>query len=207
MPPVSREEIKAYLIKRDRRLQALIRRFDYPVAGRKRDVYATLLHSIISQQLSVKAADTILSRVHALFPEHYPTPGLLAAIPASQLRAAGVSRPKIEYLKAVARFALDGGLEYEILRRRTDEEIIEHLTRIRGVGVWTVEMLLIFSFHRHDVFAVGDIGIQNAMIRLYDLREKGRELSSTMRDIAENWRPYRAIVSRYLWQWKGSGYA
>jgi len=206
MPPVSREDIKAYLVKRDRRLQPLIRRLDYPVATRRRDVYATLLHSIISQQLSVKAADTILRRVRELFPEHYPAPGLLAGMPVRRLRAAGVSRPKIQYLKAVARFALDGGLEYETLKRQTDVQIIEHLTQIRGVGRWTVEMLLIFSFHRHDVFAVDDIGIQNAMTRLYDLRVTDRELKATMQEIAENWRPYRAIVSRYLWQWKGNGY-
>lgn len=207
MPPARRDDIKAYLIKKDRQLRPLIKRLDYPVARRNRDVYATLLHSIISQQLSVKAADTILNRVLALFPDNYPNPRVLVGMPAGRLRAAGVSQRKIEYLKAMARFALDGGLEYEFLKRQTDGQIIEQLTQIHGVGVWTVEMLLIFSFHRHDVFAVDDIGIQNAMTRLYDLRVRGRELKSSMLVIAENWRPYRTIVSRYLWQWKGKGYA
>lgn len=206
MPPARREDIKAYLVKKDRQLRPLIDGLDYPVVRRNRDVYATLLHSIISQQLSVKAADSILHRVFALFPENYPEPGYLAGMPTRRLRGAGVSGRKIEYLKAVARFTLEHGLEYEILRRRTDAEIIEHLTGIHGVGVWTVEMLLIFTFNRHDVFAVDDIGIQNAMMRLYDLRDKGRELKSRMLDIAESWRPYRSIVSRYLWQWKAAGY-
>ena len=143
----------------------------------------------------------------ALFPENYPVPGTLADLPAGSLRDAGVSGRKTEYLMAVAQFALDGGLEYDSLKRRTDAQIIEQLSQIRGVGVWTVEMLLIFSFHRHDVFAVDDIGIQNAMTRLYALRVKGRKLKLRMHNIAEHWRPYRAIVSRYLWKWKGSGYA
>jgi len=206
MPPLRREDIKAYLIQRDRRLRSLINQLDFPVARRNRDVYSTLLHSIISQQLSVKAADTIHARVLALFKENYPDPAMLDKMPVTRLRAAGLSRQKTVYLKAVARFALESGIEYEQLKTRTDAQIIEHLTQIHGVGRWTVEMLLIFNFNRSDVFAVDDVGIQNAMSRLYHLDHTGRTLRLEMQRIAENWRPYRAIVSRYLWRWKAMGY-
>lgn len=202
MLPRSREEIKQYLTRRDRRLRPVIQQLAFPVARRTRDVYATLLRSIISQQLSVKAADSIHARVLALFPEYYPDPVLLSKMPVTRLRAAGLSRQKSDYLKAIARFAMDNGMEYATLAKCTDTEIIEYLTQIHGVGRWTVEMLLIFSFQRQDVFAVGDVGIQNAMRRLYGLEYRGTVLKQSMVTIAEHWRPYRAIVCKYLWQWK-----
>lgn len=202
MPPRSREEIKQYLIKQDRKLRPLLAQIAFPVARRNRDVYATLLHSIIAQQLSVKAADTIHARVLALFPDNYPDPMLLRKMPAARLRAAGLSRQKTDYLKAIARFAQDPGLHYPTLAKYTDEQIISHLTQIHGVGRWTVEMLLIFSFNRRDVFSVDDVGIQNAMQRLYGIEHTGRALKQSMLGIAENWRPYRGLVCKYLWRWK-----
>ena len=206
MPPRSREEIKRYLVKQDRKLRPLIKQIAFPVAGRNRDVYATLLHSIIAQQLSVKAASTIHARVIALFPLGYPDPGLLYKMPVTRLRSAGLSRQKADYLKAIARFALDEGLDYPGLARYSDEQLMAHLTSIHGVGRWTVEMLLMFSFNRRDVFSVADVGIQNAMQRLYSIEEKGRRLQELMLRIAENWRPYRAVVCKYLWKWKALDY-
>lgn len=206
MPPRSHDEIKHYLIQRDRTLRPLISQIAFPVARRNRDIYAILLHSIIAQQLSVKAADTIHARVLALFPENYPTPALLRKMPAARLRAAGLSRQKTAYLKAIARFSLDQGMHYPTLAKLTDQQIIAHLTQIHGVGRWTVEMLLIFSFNRKDVFSVDDVGIQNAMARLYGIEQEGRLLKQSMLNIAERWRPYRAIVCRYLWHWKSLRY-
>jgi DNA-3-methyladenine glycosylase II len=202
MPPYSREQIKQYLVKRDRRLRPLIAQLEFPVARRNRDVYATLLRSIISQQLSIKAAHSIHARVYALFADGYPAPEVLYRMHTRRLRAAGLSRQKIDYLKAVACFALEQGMDYATLAKYSDTEIIEHLTQIRGVGRWTVEMLLMFSFQRRDVFAVDDVGIQNAMRGLYGLEHNGKILKRNMLTIAEAWRPYRSIVCKYLWQWK-----
>ena len=202
MPPRGNEAIKQYLIKQDRKLRPLIAQIPFPSARRNRDVYATLLHSIIAQQLSVKAADTIHARVLALFPENYPEPSLLRKMPVTRLRAAGLSRQKTEYLKSIARFAMEEGMAYADLAKYTDEKIIEELTQIHGVGRWTVEMLLIFSFNRRDVFSVDDVGIQNAMRALYGLEQTGKAFKQALVDIAEHWRPYRAIVCKYLWRWK-----
>lgn len=202
MPPYSREQIKQYLVKRDRKLRPLIAQLQFPIARRNRDVYATLLRSIISQQLSIKAANSIHARVYALFDDAYPSPEALYRMHAQRLRSAGLSRQKVEYLKAIARFAMEKGMDYSTLVQCSDTQIIDHLTQIHGVGRWTVEMLLMFSFQRRDVFAVDDVGIQNAMRELYSLDQDGKTLKQTMLTIAEAWRPYRTIVCKYLWQWK-----
>ena len=194
-------------MKRDRKLRPLITQIAFPVARRNRDIYATLLHSVIAQQLSIKAADTIHARVTALFPENYPEPELLKRMSISRLRAAGLSRQKADYLKAIARYAMAGGMEYARLVKCTDTEIIERLTQIHGVGRWTVEMLLMFTFNRRDVFSVDDVGIQNSMRSLYKLEQRGSPLKQTMLAIAEPWRPYRAIVCKYLWRWKALNYS
>lgn len=207
MPPRRHDEIKQYLSKRDRTLRPLIRRIAFPAARRNRDVYATLVHSIIAQQLSIKAADTIHARVKALFPDNYPAPELLINMRLDRLRGAGLSRQKADYLKAIARFAVEEGMEYASLAKYTDTEIVDRLTRIHGVGRWTVEMLLMFTFNRHDVFSVDDVGIQNAMRVLYGLEFTGKTLKHTMLEIAENWRPYRTIVCKYLWRWKALDYS
>lgn len=164
------------------------------------DPYLDLLESILSQQLSVKAAATIFGRLLALFPRRRPTPARLASLTDADLRAAGVSRQKAGYLRHVATFAATGGLRLARLRRLTDEEIIRHLTPIKGVGRWTVEMLLMFTLGRPDVFPADDLGIQNAMKRLYGLRGHGPRLRRRMERIAERWRPHRTLACRHLWR-------
>ena len=166
------------------------------------DPYRDLLQSIISQQLSVKAADTIFARFLALFPRRQPTPARLVALSDEVLRSAGVSRQKAGYLRNVAAFARTGGLRHARLRTYTDEQVIEHLTAIKGVGRWTVEMLLMFTLQRPDIFPVDDVGIQAAMIRLYGLRVRGRALRAHMEQIAARWRPYRTVACHFLWQWR-----
>lgn len=174
-----------------------------PFAPRARpDPYMDLLQSIVSQQLSVKAADTIFQRLLALFPRRYPSPDRLAAMSDDALRAAGVSRQKAGYLRNVAVFARGGGLRLARLRAMTDDEVIAHLTAIKGVGRWTVEMLLMFTLGRPDVFPVDDVGIQAAMIRLYGLRVRGRALRVRMEKIAAAWRPHRTAACQFLWQWR-----
>lgn len=168
----------------------------------QKDIYLALVRSIVGQQLSVKAAATIYQRFLELFPDNYPAPLLVTAATIDKLKTAGLSKQKATYIQNVAQFALNSGLDYEQLNEKTDEEIIKDLVTIKGVGRWTVEMLLMFAFQRPDVFAVDDLGIQQAIKKLYKLEEEGKELKAKMKEIAETWKPYRTLACRYLWQWK-----
>ncbi|MFM7400947.1 MAG: DNA-3-methyladenine glycosylase family protein [Bacteroidota bacterium] len=165
-------------------------------------VYLDLLESIVSQQLSVKASDTIFRRFLLLFDNGYPDPFVLSSMTPEQLRPAGVSQQKAQYILSAARFATEHHLEHTFRDDMPDEEIIKFLTQIAGVGRWTAEMLLMFSLQRQDVFPVDDLGIQHAMVRLFGLQERGRELKNSMIQLAEPWRPWRTTASLYLWRWK-----
>ncbi|MEE8387045.1 MAG: hypothetical protein V3R65_00585 [Acidiferrobacterales bacterium] len=204
MPALNKEQIIQYLLQRDRKLLAVINSVAYPVSRRNKDVYSALLHSIVAQQLSVKAAATIHSRLLGLFPDNEARPDLLMRMPVAKLRGAGLSKQKAGYIKAIAKTARSDGLVYDILSKKSDIELIDYLTQIHGVGRWTVEMLLMFTFNRKDVFSVGDVGIQNAMRRLYRLEEEGKEFKQKLLLIAQRWQPYRTIVCRYLWKWKAN---
>lgn len=191
----------AHLSKHDK-FKAVIQSVDVPDLTPSRRVYYDLLESIVSQQLSIKAANTIFARFCALFPDNYPHPELLSAIEKDQLRSAGLSNQKSAYLQNVAAFSLQHNLENHNWDIMSDEEIIAFLTRIKGVGTWTAEMILMFTIGRLDVFPVDDLGIQQAMARLYDLDEKDKKLKQKMIELAEPWRPYRTVASRFLWRWK-----
>ena len=169
---------------------------------RHSDLYQDLIESILSQQLSGKAAMTIIGRFMDLFPARRPTPRRLIALRLEQLRAAGVSRQKAGYLHNVARFALRHDLSRTALRRLNDHEIIALLTQIKGVGRWTAEMLLMFPLNRPDVLPVDDLGIQVAMKKLYGLRGHGPRLHKRMIALAEVWRPHRTLACKYLWRWR-----
>lgn len=199
----AQKRIIQYLVDSDSRLKAITQLCDFPRSHKNTDVYMALLSSIVSQQLSVKAADTIFHRFLDIYPDRYPQPDQLVKTRKTRLRAAGLSQQKAQYLKNVASFALqDDGLNYQYLKKKTDDELVSHLTQIKGVGRWTVEMLLMFSLDRKDVLPVDDLGIQQAIKRLYKLDHEGKELKQKMVLIAENWKPYRSIVCKYLWQWK-----
>lgn len=165
------------------------------------DLYRALLHAIISQQLSIKAADTIHGRFLALFPDQAPSPQYLLDLDLEILRSVGISRQKARYLQSVAVFTLEGQLQHEVVAALKDEEALAHLTRIKGVGRWTAQMLLMFSLGRPDVLPVDDVGIQNAMRALYGIRVKDKALPRRMAILARPWRPYRSTVCRYLWRW------
>ena len=193
------EEVQTVLEK-DKILAAIIRNLP-PLQSRKStDLYFKLLNSIVSQQLSTKVAATIFRRFTELFPEQYPHPELLLTTTDETLRGAGLSFQKIGYMRNVAQFAAAGNLQHAAIDLMPDEELIKHLTQIKGVGRWTVEMLLMFALERPDVLPLDDLGIQNAMKRHYSLEESGKALKVRMQEIAENWRPYRTIASKYLWQ-------
>jgi DNA-3-methyladenine glycosylase II len=170
-----------------------------------KDLYISLLSAIVSQQLSTKVAATIWQRFLLLFAEEKPLPNLVLAKTNEELRTVGLSQQKASYLKNIAEYALNTNWKDSKFYQQTDSEIIAELTSIKGVGVWTVEMLLIFAMNRPDVFSVGDLGIKQAMVKLYEIDESSmtvKALQKRMIEISENWKPHRSLACRYLWKWK-----
>jgi DNA-3-methyladenine glycosylase II len=160
------------------------------------DIFSDLVGSIISQQLSVKAADAIEKRVLAALPPEGLTPTTILTADQETLRSCGLSYAKIKYIRSAADAVLSGLVNFDNLGSLPDEEVIQELVQISGVGRWTAEMLLIFSLERPDVFSVGDLGLRNAVARLYGLDREDRGAISLL---AEAWSPYRSLASRYLW--------
>jgi len=164
---------------------------------RRGDAYGALLRSIVGQQLSTKAASTIYGRMMELFDGHAPTPEQLLAADPDAIRAAGLSRPKINYLRDLAQHVRDGELELDRLDELPDEEVIEQLTAVKGIGEWSAHMFLMFHLGRPDVLPVGDQGIRNAIKKEYRLRKIPD--AKRMEKIAKPWRPYRTLACLYLW--------
>jgi DNA-3-methyladenine glycosylase II len=187
----------------DARLKPLIAQQGPVSLQKKRNIYGYLCASIISQQLSPRAASVIHQRFLQLFGGALPSPEQILESPDAKLREIGLSAAKAGYIKSVAQFELDHGMGLKIIGAWTDEEIIDYLTQIKGVGRWTVEMLLLFALGREDVFAVDDLGIRNAMTGLYRFRKKDpKSVRASMLRISESWRPYRSYACLHLWRWK-----
>ncbi len=163
-------------------------------------VFVALMRSIVYQQLSGKAAATILGRVTALFaPRRFPTPRDLLAMPPERLRAAGLSAAKTAAVRDLAQRTLDGTVpSMARIRVLDDEEIIERLTEVRGIGRWTVEMLLIFRLGRPDVLPLGDLGVRKGFARTF--RRRGLPTPLAVERRAQRWRPYRSVASWYMWR-------
>ncbi len=166
------------------------------------DLYGALIRAIVSQQLSVKAADTIYKRFIAIFKDGKPEATLILKLKDEQLRAVGLSYQKCSYIKNIAQFSLTEGLDYKLLKLKTDDELISHLIKIKGVGQWTVEMLLMFSLNRENVFPKDDLGIQNGIKKLYNLNSEKKELLKEMLMVSEKWHPYCTLACRYIWRYK-----
>lgn len=190
-------------LSRDKKLKKLIETHEEKVLRKKKNIPLRLCASIMSQQLSVKVAAVIYKRFLGLYGKKEPTPQQIVDTPSETLRAIGLSNAKVSYVKNVAQFAIDNGMEEKKLAKMNNEEIIEYLVPIKGVGRWTVEMLLMFTLGREDVFAPDDLGIQNAMIGLYKLdKANKKELIESMKKISLKWSPYRTYACLYLWNWK-----
>ena len=171
------------------------------------DVYRRLLRAICGQQLSVKAAATIWGRFEAHFGGNAPSPADLLDTELATLRALGLSRQKAGYLQNIADYFTTAPTAYEHWSALSDEAIVRELTQIKGVGVWTVEMLLMFALHRPDVLPVGDLGIQQGMQQLYGIETTGKALRTRMVEIAAPWRPYRSYACRTIWRLKDAAKA
>jgi DNA-3-methyladenine glycosylase II len=162
-------------------------------------LWRSVVGSIVGQQLSIAAARKIRGRVANLGGESgFPSPEEIVALPDEVLRGCGLSRAKVDYVRDAARAWMEGAVREDEIERLPDEQVVERLVGIRGVGRWTAEMVLIFCLHRPDVLAVDDLGIRVAVQRAYGLAERpGR---AELERIGAPWRPLRSLASRYLWR-------
>ncbi len=185
------------LLKQDPNLTRIIERIgDYQIKKRNNH-FAVLIESIISQQLASAAAEAIFSRFKKLYPK-FPTTGQILDTKDAKLRSVGLSGMKIKYLKDLSQKIEDGKLKMKSLSKMTDDEIIEHLTQVKGIGRWTAEMFLIFSLGRLDVLPVGDLGLRKGVQMAFSMSElpKPKEVEK----IGMRWKPYRSIATWYLWK-------
>jgi DNA-3-methyladenine glycosylase II len=198
--PADYQKARRLIMRRDPILGAAVRQIGAcGLAERQRKDHLTaLVGAIVSQQLSTKAAATIFGRFVALFPDGHIHPEKIHALEDSVLRGAGLSGQKVGYLRDLCVRIADGRLQLDELEALEDELVIERLTSVKGFGRWTAEMFLMFRLHRPDVLPVGDLGIVNAIQRLYRLRK--RPDAKRMLKLGEAWRPYRSVACWYLWQ-------
>jgi len=167
------------------------------VRSKRADPFIAIVEAIIWQQLSGKAARTIYERFLKVFPEGTPTPAAILATSDEAMRAAGLSRGKIVYLRDLSTKVLDGTVHLESLETMANDDVVAAMTKVKGIGQWSAEMFLMFRLQRADVLPVGDLGIVKAIQRHYRLRKT--PTPERMRKIAESWRPYRSVASWYLW--------
>lgn len=201
LTPEGYERARRVLMRRDPILAGAIKRVGpCRMAERQRKDHLTaLIGAIVSQQLSTKAAATIFGRLAALFPDnHIPGASALDALDAATLRGVGLSTQKVGYLRDLCARIGDGRLNLDELDTLPDEQVIERLTSVKGFGRWTAEMFLMFRLHRPDILPAGDLGIVNAIQRLYRLRK--RPDPKRILKMGEAWKPYRSVASWYLWQ-------
>ena len=192
-------------LKKDKKLAPLLAQANHTIKKRK-NTPVRLMASIISQQLSTKVVAIIFGRFIALFDGKEPSCEQVLKCTNDQLRSIGLSQSKVYYIQNVAQFFLEHQITDKQLYAMEPEAIIDLLTQIKGVGKWTVQMLMLFSLGQEDVFTVDDLGIQQAMTRLYQIKyETKKELHSKMITISNKWTPYRSYACLHLWQWKDQG--
>lgn len=189
-----------HLQSHDSVLAELIGKYPKPSFVAHKNYYHELTSSIISQQLSVKAAQAIEQRFKALFNNTFPEPEEILAADEDALRAAGLSRPKIRYIKDLAQKITDKDVRFDAIEQLSNEQIVQELTAVKGIGEWTVHMFLMFCMARLDVLPTGDLGIRNGVARLYGIPTIASP--DEVREVAEknNWRPYESVASWYVWQ-------
>ena len=179
-------------------LYEIAREIDLADLVKPEDFFVDLVDSITSQQLSGKAAATIFGRLKELYPNGKITPEQTIKMDTEKIRGAGLSYSKIKYIKGIAQAVIDKEIDLNKLDKLSDEEVINELVKLKGVGVWTAEMFLMFTLLRQDIFSAGDLGLQNAMIKLYKLEDKPTK--EKLLEISSRWSPYRTMASRVLWK-------
>jgi DNA-3-methyladenine glycosylase II len=190
-------------LSKDKKLKKVLESQEPLTLRPRKNVCLRLCASIMSQQLSTKVAEVIFKRFLQLYNGEEPTPEQIAATPLETLRGIGLSNAKAAYVHNVAQFVMEHKLKDGVLKKLSNDEIIDLLTQIKGIGRWTVEMLLMFTLGREDVFAPDDYGIQMAMKKLYNLDDSNKkEFKEQMLKRSQKWTPYRTYACMHLWRWK-----
>jgi len=190
-------------LSKDKKLAPILNAVTPYELKKRKNVCLRLCASIMSQQLSTRVAEVIFKRFLELYDGEEPTPQQIIDTPFDKLRAIGLSNAKMNYVQNVAKYLLENGKDDKAINKMGDEEVIEFLTQIKGVGRWTVEMLLMFTLGREDVFAVDDLGIQQAMTKVYKLDAADKKaMKEKMLKISAKWAPYRTYACFYLWKYK-----
>lgn len=192
------DEVIQYLSKKDPVLATIIQKVPPFERHKGGNYFEDLTESIVSQQLSVKAANTIWQRFSMLLPSKKVTPENVWNVPDQNIRDAGISWQKISYIKDLAKKTMESGILFEQFEIMTDEEIIAELVKVKGIGRWTAEMFLMFAMERPDVFSYGDLGLRRAIQRWYKFDHEPTQEEAEK--VASKWKPYRTIASRYLWR-------
>ena len=188
---------------KDKKLKKIIVLQEPYVLVSRKNVYLHLCSSIMSQQLSTKVAAVIYNRFLNLYKNKKPGPQQIIDTPVETLRSIGLSNAKAQYVQNVCRFFLAEKITDATLHKMSSEELIKYLSQIKGVGQWTVEMILMFTLGREDVFAVDDLGIQQSIAKLYQLDATDKKaLKEKMVKLSAKWSPYRTYACRYIWGWK-----
>ena len=202
MAQTIKPEVLEHLSK-DKKLIPLLQTIEPYQLKKHKNICVRLCASIMSQQLSTKVAEVIFKRFLMLYGGNEPTAQTIIDTPFDTLRGIGLSNAKTNYVQNVARYMLEHGADDKMLSKMSNEEIVEFLLPIKGVGKWTVEMLLMFTLGREDVFAVDDLGIQTAMARIYKLDVTDKKgMREKMLKISSKWAPYRTYACFYLWKFK-----
>lgn len=195
---MDKNKYKKHLVKTDPILGGLIKQINLQEIKLRKNYFQALIHAIANQQLSGKAAQTILSRALALFgSKKFPTPQEYLKMSDTKLRSAGLSNSKVDYTKNVAKFFIDQEKNIKKINKLTDEQVVEFLTSIKGVGRWTAEMFMIFSLGREDIFSYGDLGLRKGLQKVYGFKKE--PTIKQMVKIVELWRPYRTYGAFYMW--------
>lgn len=189
-------------LKKDKKLAAIIKEPLEQLRMHK-NIPLRLIATIMGQQLSTKVAKVIFKRFLELFDGKEPTPQQVLDMPFDQLKSIGLSNSKVFYIQNVAEFCKANSISDAKVKKMSNEQIMEMFTQIKGVGRWSVEMLLMFSLGREDVFSVDDLGIQKAMTKIYQLEtENKKQLREKMLQVAAKWSPYSTYACLHLWKWK-----
>jgi len=187
-----------HLKKSDPVMRGIIERVGAYKIQHREPSFETLVRSIVYQQLSGKVATVILGRLVAMLPDGKVTPDAILKLTPARMRKAGLSKQKTAYIRDLARKTKKGHVKFETLAELTDLEVIEHLTQVKGIGVWTAHMFLIFALRRPDILATGDLGVRTAVRKAYEL--EALPAAKEMEELAAGWRPYASVAMWYLWR-------
>ena len=190
-------------LSKDKKFKKILELQEPYVLAKRKHIHLHLCNSIMSQKLSTKVSDVFQKRFLNLYNGKTPTAAQIAATPFETLRAIGLSNAKANYVLNVCNFFIEENITDARLHKMSNEELIKYLTQIKGVGQWTVEMVLMFTLGREDIFAIDDLGIQQAMCKLYKIDAADKKaMKEKMLSVSKKWSPYRTYACRYLWGWK-----